>query len=134
MFLFDHFDLIAPYYDRVFSRESVPQLTEFVAPTADHCLLDVGGGTGRVAQFFIEHVARVCILDPLGAKPGDHFERGDEERAGPLGDRLDIGHVVPVAVGNEDEIRRHAPDIDRCRLFVRGNEGIEEQRLAGYFD
>ena len=64
MFLFDHFDLIAPYYDRIFDRQGVPRLAKLVAPDDAHRLLDVGGGTGRVAKFFVERVARVCILDP----------------------------------------------------------------------
>ena len=60
----DHFDLIAPYYDRIFHRQSVQALTNHVAPQANHRLLDVGGGTGRIAQYFVKHVHQVCILDP----------------------------------------------------------------------
>lgn len=67
--LLDHFGLIAPYYDRIFQggrfvRQSLDQLVSFVAPKPSHRLLDIGGGTGRIAQHFCGRVAQVCILDP----------------------------------------------------------------------
>ena len=62
--LFDHFSLIAPHYDRVFHRADVDVLQEMVLPENNHRLLDVGGGTGRVAQYFVGCVEQVCVLDP----------------------------------------------------------------------
>lgn len=35
----------------------------WVAPEPHHRLLDVGGGTGRVAQYLVGRVAQVCVLD-----------------------------------------------------------------------
>ncbi len=65
--MLDHFDFVAPYYDRIFQRHGVPLLADFVAAEPSHRLLDVGGGTGRVAQYFAGRVAQTCILD---ASPG----------------------------------------------------------------
>jgi ubiquinone/menaquinone biosynthesis C-methylase UbiE len=60
----DHFSLIAPYYERIFSRPNVDLLAQHVKPQRDSRLLDVGGGTGRIAQYFVQQVAQVCVLDP----------------------------------------------------------------------
>lgn len=62
--LLDHFSLIAPHYDRVFQRADVDVLKEMVLPERSHRLLDVGGGTGRISQYFVACVEQVCVLDP----------------------------------------------------------------------
>ncbi len=59
----DHFALVAPHYDRIFRLRSVATLMEHLAPSPNDRLLDVGGGTGRVAQHFVKRVQQVCILD-----------------------------------------------------------------------
>jgi demethylmenaquinone methyltransferase/2-methoxy-6-polyprenyl-1,4-benzoquinol methylase len=94
---FDHFDLIAPYYDRIFDRPSVSRLADLVAAHSTHRLLDVGGGTGRIAHFFVEIVAQVCILDPSprmlveGQQKGICITRGEAEQ-------------IPFATGSFDRI------------------------------
>ena len=60
----DHFSVLAPYYDRLFMRLNTEALLAWVAQEAPHRLLDVGGGTGRVARHFVGRVAQVCVLDP----------------------------------------------------------------------
>jgi len=81
----DHFSWIAPYYDRIFQVRDVEQLLTFVAPEPGHRLLDVGGGTGRIAQQFIGRVAQVCILDPSprmleeGQRKGICITQGESE-------------------------------------------------------
>ena len=62
--LLDHFALIAPHYDRIFEVHNLDRLLACVAPQRGHRLLDVGGGTGRVATRFGGLVAQVCVLDP----------------------------------------------------------------------
>lgn len=67
--LLDHFGLLAPYYDRIFQggrsfRRDLDRLVAIVGPEPDHRLLDIGGGTGRIAQHFCGRVAQVCVLDP----------------------------------------------------------------------
>lgn len=61
--LFDHFSFIAPHYDRVFHRADVDVLQGMVLPERSNRLLDVGGGTGRIAQYFVGCVRQVCVLD-----------------------------------------------------------------------
>ena len=81
----DHFSCIAPYYDSIFRRPDADSLLAWVAPAADHRLLDVGGGTGRVAQHLLAHVAEVHILDPSlgmvreGQRKGIRAIQGDAE-------------------------------------------------------
>lgn len=84
--LLDHFSLIAPYYDRIFKRPDVDALLTHVRPERSNRLLDVGGGTGRVAQHFVGLVRQVCVLDPSlqmlkeGQRKGICIARGESER------------------------------------------------------
>ena len=59
----DHFDLLAPLYERLIPRVNVQQLERLLRLEPGHHLLDAGGGTGRVSRFFQGKVARICILD-----------------------------------------------------------------------
>ena len=84
MSLLDHFSLIAPYYDRIFDRSGV-DLVAWVQPELSGSLLDVGGGTGRIAQRFVGLVSHVCVLDPSlqmlkeGQRRGICITRGESE-------------------------------------------------------
>jgi demethylmenaquinone methyltransferase/2-methoxy-6-polyprenyl-1,4-benzoquinol methylase len=68
----DHFAILAPYYDRIFHgrgsfERDIERLVAYVVPEPGHRLLDIGGGTGRIAQYFCDRVAQVCVLDPSSA-------------------------------------------------------------------
>ncbi len=72
----DHFGLIAPYYDRIFARPDPARLRQLLALPAGR-LLDVGGGTGRIAELLAGDVGKVVVadasrgmLDGARAKPG----------------------------------------------------------------
>jgi len=84
--LLDHFSWIAPYYDRVFRLTDVEPLMTRVAPESHQRLLDVGGGTGRVAERFVGSVSQVYILDPSpamlrqGRRKGLRITQGESER------------------------------------------------------
>ncbi|MBL8063740.1 MAG: class I SAM-dependent methyltransferase, partial [Anaerolineales bacterium] len=59
---FDHFSFIAPLYARVtYSKTAV--MREFASLPVSGRLLDVGGGTGRVASAIREFVDDVVIAD-----------------------------------------------------------------------
>ncbi|MEJ5311120.1 MAG: class I SAM-dependent methyltransferase [Anaerolineae bacterium] len=60
---FDHFSLVAPLYERFIRPPDVRWLRTLCAFAPHQWLLDVGGGTGRVSQYFRGDVAHVCILD-----------------------------------------------------------------------
>lgn len=63
MLLTGHFDLIASFYDRIFGLPHPGPLHELLALPISGRLLDVGGGTGRVAQTLRDQVGQVIILD-----------------------------------------------------------------------
>lgn len=60
---FDHFRFIAPFYDLIFAGLKTDRLKELLRSPAGGWLLDVGGGTGRVAETLREWDGRVVILD-----------------------------------------------------------------------
>ena len=60
----DHFDLLAPYYERVFGAQRADQLAFYLALEPGHSLLDVGGGTGQIAEQLAGFVERACLLEP----------------------------------------------------------------------
>ena len=58
----DHFHLIAPFYDRIFSGLRTDRLRALLGLPMSGWLLDVGGGTGRVART-LHGAGQVVILD-----------------------------------------------------------------------
>jgi demethylmenaquinone methyltransferase/2-methoxy-6-polyprenyl-1,4-benzoquinol methylase len=59
----DHFDLIAPFYDRAIPFSRLERMLRFVSLPADVLLLDAGGGTGRVAAALRPYVHEVVVVD-----------------------------------------------------------------------
>lgn len=60
---FDHFNLIGPNYDRIFGRSQRKTIVDLAEAEKGQVLLDVGGGTGRVAIHFKDIVAKIFIAD-----------------------------------------------------------------------
>ena len=60
---FDHFDILAPIYERVIPAAATESMLRELDPTPDCRLLDAGGGTGRVSGFLREHVDSVVLSD-----------------------------------------------------------------------
>ena len=60
---FDHFNLISPIYDWVFKRRNNHKLSELLGLTPHHILLDIGGGTGRVASHFVATSDHTFVAD-----------------------------------------------------------------------
>jgi demethylmenaquinone methyltransferase/2-methoxy-6-polyprenyl-1,4-benzoquinol methylase len=60
---FDHFGLLAPWYDRIISYNDQAELIKWADLPIPGYLLDVGGGTGRVASGLIDHVDKIEIVD-----------------------------------------------------------------------
>ena len=61
--LLDHFDLIAPFYDRAVPLKSSEIITGLVNCPVSGKLLDAGGGTGRVSSAFIGKCADIVVSD-----------------------------------------------------------------------
>jgi len=59
---FDHFDFIAPIFARV-EYASLETMLEMADLPTVGCILDAGGGTGRVAKLLREHADDVIIAD-----------------------------------------------------------------------
>lgn len=60
---FDHFDFLAPIYERLFHTAPDEQFLALTALQTGISVLDAAGGTGRVAQFLSAAGARVVIQD-----------------------------------------------------------------------
>ena len=63
----DHFRFVAPLYDRVFASPEPGQLRRLLDLPVAGGILDVGGGTGRVAQMLRGMADEVVILDESAA-------------------------------------------------------------------
>jgi len=61
--MFDHFGLLAPFYERVIPPPDVEQLCEFLGLPTPGTLLDAGGGTGRVSSQLEHLVDQLIITD-----------------------------------------------------------------------
>jgi ubiquinone/menaquinone biosynthesis C-methylase UbiE len=61
--ILDHFGLFAPHYDRVFKPGERGWLLGLVNLPENGTLLDVGGGTGRLAQLFTNQSDQVVVAD-----------------------------------------------------------------------
>ena len=75
-------------------------------------------------------VQRMGLLQPLFAEPHGDFIIGDDGRAGTLGDVRCVGHVVRVAVRDEDIVRVNRLDVNSLGQLVAGDERVEQQRLV----
>ncbi len=60
---FDHFGFIAPHYDRMAKPQPPLDLLEHLNLNSQSHVLDVGGGTGRVAQTLLPYAASVTVVD-----------------------------------------------------------------------
>ena len=60
---FDHFNLLSPVYDLVFGRTSQSAIIKLANIKPHHTVLDVGGGTGRVAVQMIPIAQCTIIAD-----------------------------------------------------------------------
>lgn len=58
-----HFDFLARFYERLMPPADAAQFARLLALPCAGALLDVGGGTGRVAARLAPYVARVVVCD-----------------------------------------------------------------------
>ena len=61
--MLDHFNLLAPIYEKVIKPKEPAQLAGLLELEPGNTLLDVGGGTGRITQFFVETCGQVVLAD-----------------------------------------------------------------------
>jgi len=60
---FDHFDLLAKVYDRLIPPPDPADLIRMLQLPIEGCLLDVGGGTGRVAATLRTRAGSIVVSD-----------------------------------------------------------------------
>ncbi len=60
---FDHFCFLAPFYERFIKPRHPEKLISLANLHPEATLLDVGGGTGRVAQYFCGRVSQIILAD-----------------------------------------------------------------------
>ena len=61
--MIDHFDFLAPFYEKFISPQEPKQLKELLELPVQGSILDVGGGTGRLAQFLVSSTTQVVVAD-----------------------------------------------------------------------
>jgi len=61
--IFDHFEIIAPFYERLIPLREPEQIIELLQPPFNGPLLDAGGGTGRVSQVLKKITPQIVVAD-----------------------------------------------------------------------
>lgn len=61
--LLDHFGLLAPLYEAFIKPKPPEMLSRLLELPVSGALLDAGGGTGRVSQYFQEEAGVISIVD-----------------------------------------------------------------------
>jgi demethylmenaquinone methyltransferase/2-methoxy-6-polyprenyl-1,4-benzoquinol methylase len=61
--MFDHFAFVAPLYDKIIRLLNVEKLKALMNLPINGCLLDAGGGTGRVSSYLKPWVDEVVVSD-----------------------------------------------------------------------
>lgn len=61
--LFDHFGLVAPFYERFIPLRNIQKLEELIGSPSSGLILDAGGGTGRVSKALQSLDRRIIIAD-----------------------------------------------------------------------
>jgi demethylmenaquinone methyltransferase/2-methoxy-6-polyprenyl-1,4-benzoquinol methylase len=61
--IFDHFDFLAPLYEKFIPPKDPQEMWKFADLPASGALLDAGGGTGRVAQFMNGKADSIIVAD-----------------------------------------------------------------------
>jgi ubiquinone/menaquinone biosynthesis C-methylase UbiE len=61
--LFDHFDLLAPLYDKVIGYKDPVKIVELGGFPVSGIVLDAGGGTGRISHALSGQASQFVVLD-----------------------------------------------------------------------
>ncbi|MHC1783712.1 MAG: class I SAM-dependent methyltransferase [Anaerolineaceae bacterium] len=60
---FDHFSILAPFYEHFIPPHNPTEIIELLDLPEKGVVLDAGGGTGRVAQFFLNQSGQIIVAD-----------------------------------------------------------------------
>ncbi len=59
----NHFDLIAPYYEKIIPSANIEELIQIGNFPIEGFVLDIGGGTGRIAKKLTNVQSNIVLLD-----------------------------------------------------------------------
>jgi ubiquinone/menaquinone biosynthesis C-methylase UbiE len=74
--MFDHFDLLAPVYDRAIPFSRLDRMVRVTGLPVDGILLDAGGGTGRVAAVLSGYTRAAIVADYSRGMLAQAFRKG----------------------------------------------------------
>lgn len=131
--MLDHFRIVAPIYDRVFNPPQPDRLRDLLDLPVAGLVLDVGGGTGRVAQALRGLADEVVVMDESAAMleqacpKGLTVVRGQAELL-PFADGAFAAILVVDAFHHLQDQRRAAAELLRV-LAPTGRLVIEEPNV-----
>lgn len=61
-----YFDILAPVYEKLHigAQTTFRAITDAIRFGPADVVIDIGGGTGRIAQFFVSKVRKIIVIDP----------------------------------------------------------------------
>jgi ubiquinone/menaquinone biosynthesis C-methylase UbiE len=62
-FRLDHFGILAPFYEHFIPPRNPTEIIGLLDLQEKGVVLDAGGGTGRVAQFFLDRFGQIIVAD-----------------------------------------------------------------------
>jgi demethylmenaquinone methyltransferase/2-methoxy-6-polyprenyl-1,4-benzoquinol methylase len=114
--MFDHFKLLAPFYDRVIPPPDPGRLEHLLNLPTQGSLLDVGGGTGRVSSQLQPLVGKLILTDISMGMLRQAKGKGD------LFMSLAYAERLPFPAESFDRILV----VDALHHFADQNQAIEE--------
>ena len=94
---YGHFNWIAPIYDRIFGEAHHEALFGHLQAKPEQLVLDIGGGTGRVAQGLVDIGANVMVADPSPKMLDGTMEKG-------IPATRSLAEALPFATSSVDRI------------------------------
>lgn len=133
----DHFDLLAPFYEKFIHPREPVDLAALAGLPTDGALLDAGGGTGRLSQYLTQHAKHVVVADlsmdmlrQAKQKPALKAVRSHSEHL-PFGDESFMSIIMVDALHHVCDQSRTVKDLFRV-LAPGGTLVIEEPDLRKF--
>ena len=134
---FDHFGVLAPIYERFVRPPDVGRLRRLCDVRPGQRLLDVGGGTGRIAQAFRGAAGSVCVLDVSARMLREAQDKGGLCAGQGLVERLpfrDGAFARIIAVDSFHHFRHHALAArELARVLAPGGRLVIEEPDIRHF-
>lgn len=86
--LFDHFGILAPFYDRAIPLKNIDKLIEIIGLPTSGWLLDAGGGTGRVTENLRGMAEEIVVADISIGMLNQALRKGGIKAVGSLTEQL----------------------------------------------